>query len=85
MNQHPTSSLFKEINTISSHFEFSPLSGVFKLKNDFSADHLNDPSFYLGLLEDLQEIKRQTRILFIHSVLNKVCGEEGKLYLFDQP
>ena len=48
-------------------------------------DQLDQPSIYLDLLDDLEEVKRQTRVLFIHAVLNKVCIEAGKLYLFNGP
>lgn len=98
MKQQQTPTLCNRIDKISNKFEtnyykvsYNQLENDYftnsyiKLKNDLSIDQFDEPSSYLKLLEDLEEVKRQTRVLFIHAVLNQVCIEEGKLYLFNAP
>lgn len=86
MNQQQNTYLFNKIDKISNKFETTAFTGSNRLlKNDLKIDQLEEPSFYFDLLEDLEEVKRQTRVLFIHAILNKVCIEEGKLYLFNAP
>lgn len=98
MNQQQTQTLYNRIDKISDKFEtnyykvgYNQLDNDYytcsyvSLKNDLKIDQLDQPSIYLDLLDDLEEVKRQTRVLFIHAVLNKVCIEAGKLYLFNGP
>ena len=86
MKQQHTPTLCNRIEKISDKFETIDLIPTkWFLKNDLKVDQFEQPSFYLDLLEDLEEVKRQTRVLFIHAVLNKVCVQEGKLYLFNAP
>lgn len=86
MKQQQTPTLCNRIEKISDKFETNYYSSSnMLLKNKLTIDQFDEPSSYLELLEDLEEVKRQTRVLFIHAVLNKVCIEEGKLYLFNSP
>ncbi len=86
MSQYQEIPLCNKIDKVSTKFESTLLTGSYRiLKNDFSINDLDEPNIYLRLLEDLEEVKRQTRVLFIHVVLNKVCIEERKIYLFNTP
>ena len=86
MNHQQNTYLSNKIDKISNKFEPTAFTGSSRLlKNNLKIDQFEEPSFYLELLEDLEEVKRQTRVLFIHTVLNKVCIEEDKLYLFNTP
>lgn len=78
--------LSQHIEDISNNYEAEPYTANIKLlKEDFDINLLNTPKHYWGVLEDLEEIQRETRLLFLFSVFNKVCSEEGKLYRFDIP
>lgn len=86
MKQQQSQTLCNRIDKISDKFETIDLIPTkWFLKNDLKVDQFEQPSFYLDLLEDVEEVKRQTRVLFIHAVLNKVCVQERKLYLFNSP
>jgi hypothetical protein len=80
------SKLSQEIEDISKNFENKPLTENFKLlKEDLDINSISTPNHYLKTIDKLQEILRETRLLFIYSVLNRVCKEEGKLYNFETP
>lgn len=84
MKKENLNKLLQEIENITSYFEEKPFTENIKLlKEDF--DKINTPNHYLSIIEELSEILRETRILFIYSALNKVCEIEGKLYFFDIP
>lgn len=86
MDNKQTTSIQQKINYVSSYFE--PVISILHLtglKDNFDPHSLKEPSFYLDFLDELEEIKRQTRILFLHSVLAKVCLEEGKPYQLNPP
>ena len=40
---------------------------------------------YWKIIEEIEEILRETRLLFLFSVFDRVCKEEGKLYHFSTP
>lgn len=55
------------------------------LKEDFDLNRIDTPQNYSKIIDELSEILRETRLLFLYSVFNKVCEEESKLYYFDTP
>lgn len=78
--------LSQEIKNVSDYFENGPCTGSIKsLKEDFNIDLVNAPNYYLNVINKIEELLRETRILFLYSVFNKVCKEENKLYHFDTP
>ena len=78
--------LTEDIVDISKNFELKPFTAnVKKLKEDFDITCVQTPRHYLEVIDQVSEVMRQTRFLFICSVLNKVCTEEGKWYSFDIP
>lgn len=78
--------LSQEIEDISNNFENIPWTGSVKLlKEDFDIDSINTPKHYWKIIEEIEEVLRETRIIFLCSVFNRVCIEEGKLYYFDTP
>lgn len=86
MTKEELSKLSNEIEEISSHFENKPWTENRKLlKKEFNIDSINSPNNYLNTLSELEEVLRETRLLFLYSVFNLVCKEEGKLYDFDKP
>ena len=86
MTSEEKSKLYQEIDDISNNFEIKPWTENVKLlKEDFDINSISSPRHYLKTIDDLQEILRETRLLFIYSVLNMVCTEDGKLYNFDTP
>lgn len=86
MTKEELSKLSNEIEEISSNFENEPWTENRKLlKKEFSSSSINTPNNYLNTLSDLEEVLRETRLLFLYSVFNLVCKEEGKLYDFDKP
>ena len=84
MNENKMNKLFEEISAINSNFEDEAITHNIKpLKENYNINSVNNPKKYWQVLEELQELSRQTRVLFIYSALNKICIEEGKLYQFD--
>jgi hypothetical protein len=78
--------LFQDIENISKNFEQKPDLGIaLLLKENFDKNNLNTPNHYLTVIEEMKALIQQSRILFLQSVLNKVCKEEGKVYDFEQP
>lgn len=74
------------IEEITKNFKDKPWTeNVKSLKEDFDINSLNSPNQYLKTIDELKEILREARLLFIYSVLNKVCREEGKQYDFATP
>lgn len=86
MTKEDLNKLSQEIDEISNKFEDKPWTDNVKLlKEDFDINSINTPSRYLKTLDELEEVLRETRLLFLYSVLNMVCKESGKLYNFDIP
>jgi hypothetical protein len=86
MTNEELSKLSEEIKDISNNFENKPWTGNIKLlKEDFDINSINTPNHYLKTTDVLEEVLRETRNLFLYSVLNIVCKEPGKLYNFDNP
>ncbi|MBL1408703.1 hypothetical protein [Sphingobacterium faecale] len=78
--------LSDELKKVASYFEEAPFGGGAKfLKDDIDLSTIDSPNDYLKIMEEMKELLRQSRILFLRSVLDKVCLEENKLYLFDFP
>ena len=78
--------LSQEIENISNNFELKPWTGNIKsLKEDFDINKISTPTHYSKILDQITEVQRETRLLFLYSVLNKVCAEEGELYHFGTP
>lgn len=86
MTKEELNKLSQEIEDISNNFELKPFSGNVKLlKEDFDINKIKSPKQYLETIDQITEVLRQTRLLFLYSVFNKVCIEEDKLYYFDTP
>ncbi|PTX58955.1 hypothetical protein C8N46_11124 [Kordia periserrulae] len=86
MTKEDLNKLSQEIDEISNNFEDKPWTDNVKLlKEDFDINSINTPSQYLKTLDELEEVLRETRLLFLYSVLNIVCKESGKNYNFDNP
>src|SRR5690554_5908911 len=78
--------LSQSIEGISCHFEPQTLTGNIRpLKEDFDIKSIDEPKHYWKVIEELEEVLRETRLLFLYSVFDKVCKEEGKPYYFDVP
>lgn len=86
MTKEEQNKLSQEIEDISNNFELKPFSDNVKLlKEDFYINKIKSPKQYLETIDEITEVLRQTRLLFLYSVFNKVCIEEDKLYYFDTP
>ena len=86
MTKEELNKLNKEIEKISNNFEDKPWTENIKfLKEDFDINSISTPNHYLDIISEFEELLRETRLLFLYSVLNIVCKEEGKLYYFDKP
>jgi hypothetical protein len=86
MNKDEIIKLSQEIETIASNFEEKPYTENVKLlKDDFSLNNLITPNSYLETIDQIEEILRQTRLLFLYSVFNILCKVEGKNYSFEIP
>ena len=86
MTNKELSKLTQEINDISNNFENEPWTENIKLlKKDFDINSIDNPNHYLKTTDVLDEVLRETRLLFLYSVLNIVCKEPSKLYYFDNP
>jgi len=86
MTKEELNKLSQEIEDISNNFELKPFSDNVKLlKDDFDINKIKTPKQYLETIGEITEVLRQTRLLFLYSVFNKVCIEEDKLYYFDTP
>ena len=86
MTKEDLKKLTKEIEKISNNFEDKPWTENVKfLKENFDINSISTPNHYLNIINDFEEVLRETRLLFLYSVLNVVCKEEEKLYNFDKP
>jgi hypothetical protein len=83
MTKQELEKLSETIENIAKYFEEKPFTENVKLlKDNFDVNTIKMPNHYLKAIDELDEILRETRFLFISSVLNKVCVEENTLYLF---
>ncbi|MFD2943263.1 hypothetical protein [Flavobacterium notoginsengisoli] len=86
MNKEQLHALTGDIEVISKYFEEKPFTDSVKmLKENFDTESVQSPGHYLQVMDQVSELLRQTRFLFICSVLNKVCLEENKWYSFSEP
>jgi hypothetical protein len=86
MTKEELNKLSQEIEDISNNFELKPFSGNVKLlKEDFDINKIKSPKQYLETIDEITEVLRENRLLFLYSVFNLVCKEEDKLYYFDTP
>ena len=86
MTKEELNKLSQEIEDISNNFELKPFSENVKLlKEDFDINKIKSPKQYLETIDDITEVLRENRLLFLYSVFNIVCKEEDKLYYFDTP
>jgi len=86
MEKEEINELLQEIEYISRSYETKPWTENVKLlKADFDINSIGTPKHYLKIINELEELVRETRLLFLYSVFNKVCKEEDKLYYFDTP
>lgn len=86
MTQEELNKLSQEIEDISNNFELKPWTENIKLlKEDFNINEINTPNHYLKIIDEITEVLRETGVLFLYSVFNRVCKEERKLYYFDTP
>ena len=78
--------LSESIENIAKYFEDKPFTqNIRLLRGDFDINKLGSPNQYLKIIDDLEELQRESRHLFNCSVLNKVCREENKIYIFEYP
>jgi hypothetical protein len=86
MTKEEINKLSKEIEHISNNFDNEPWTGNAKmLKDNFDSTSIKTPKHYWKIIEEIEEVLRESRILFLCSVFNMICKEEGKLYYFDTP
>ena len=86
MTKEELNKLSQEIEDISNNFELKPFSDNVKLlKEDFDINKIKSPKQYLETIDEITEVLRENRLLFLYSVFNLVCKEEDKLYYFDTP
>ncbi|MES2556899.1 MAG: hypothetical protein V4604_12155 [Bacteroidota bacterium] len=86
MTKEEISKLSQEIEEISNNFENKAWTGNVKLlKEDFDINSINTPKHYWKTIDELEEVLREARLLFLYSILSRVCKEEGKLHYFDTP
>ena len=86
MTKDELSQLSQDIGDVSYYFESKPLTDNIKmLKQDFNIDKIDTPKHYSKIIDDISELLRETRLLFLYSVFKHVCKEENKLYYFDTP
>ena len=86
MTKEEATQLSYEIEAVSKHFTVKPLSGnIRSLREDFDITSINTPKHYLKVIDEMEKVLRETRLLFVLSVFHRVCKEEGRLYHFDTP
>lgn len=86
MTKEELNKLSQEIEDISNNFEPKTFSENVKLlKEDFDINKIKSPKQYLETIDEITEVLRENRLLFLYSVFNIVCKEEDKLYYFDTP
>ena len=86
MTKEEINRLSQEIEDLSQNFEDKPWTENVKfLKENFDIGSINTPKHYWKMIDEIEEILRETRLLFLFSIFNRLCVEEGKLYYFDTP
>jgi hypothetical protein len=86
MTNEAIDNLMQDIKEISTSFKKLTLPDAFNTTNEeFDLNSLDNPQNYMDKIHVISEVLRQTRYLFLYSILNKVCLEEGKVYNFKTP
>ena len=86
MTKEELNKLSQEIEEISNNFKDKPWTENLKLlKENFDINSIKTPTQYLKTIDELEEVLRESRLLFLYSVLNLVCKESGENYIFDIP
>lgn len=86
MTKEEINKLSQDIEDISNNFEEKAWTdNVRLLKEDFDVSSIRTPNHYQKIINEIKEVLRESRLLFLYSVLDRVCKEEGKLYYFDTP
>ncbi|GEM_PF-2127525 len=86
MTKEEINHLCQELEHINKNFEQNSYPGhIAPLKQDFNIQSLNTPKYYLEVIEEMNDMLRKSRVLFLNAVLDKVCIEEGKFYDFGHP
>lgn len=86
MTKEKLKDLSEKIANISDNFEQKPWTENVKLlKEDFNVGSINTPKYYRGIIDELEEVLRESRLLFLYSIFNVVCKEEDKVYIFGSP
>ncbi len=86
MTKEEINTLSQKIEDVSCYFENKPWTANVKLlKEEFNVESINTPNYYWEIIDEIEEVLRETRILFLCSVFNIICKEEGKLYYFKTP
>lgn len=86
MNKEQINKLAQNIEAISEHFEVKPwMPNIKFLKDDVDFKSIDTPKHYSEIIYELNDVLRQTRFLFLYSIFDIMCKEEGKLYYFTTP
>lgn len=86
MTNNELNEFSKSLQRLSTNYEEKAWTvGIKLLRTEFKLSSIENPNHYLKLINDLNEFSRQSRVLFLYSVLNLVCKEESKLYHFETP
>ena len=85
MTNEEIAHLCHRLEDVDKNFEQKSYPGhMTPLKEDFNIRSLSTPNYYLKLMDEMNDMLRKSRVLFLNAVLDKVCIEEGKFYDFKQ-
>ena len=79
MTKEEINKLSQEIESLSNNFEDKAL------KDNFDVNSINTPKHYRRVIRKIEEILSEARGLFLYSVFNRVCKEEGVPCYFETP
>jgi hypothetical protein len=66
---------------IAEHYETEPWTeNMRSLREDFDISSIKSPSHYVDAISEISEFLREARVLFIYSVFNVICREDGVPY-----
>lgn len=86
MRQDEITNLSRDIEAVSSNFEHEPWTDNLRLlRKEFDIASISTPFHYSKIMNQLTEISRQNRVLFLYSVFSRVCKEEAVNYEFSSP